>query len=62
MTVASGPAALAPVGLREGRGRVARYASRPGLVLAGAFLALVCVAAAWPGLLASQAPNAINPP
>ena len=61
MTVASGPAALAPVGLREGRGRVARYASRPGLILAGAFLALVCVAAAWPGLLASQAPNAINP-
>lgn len=66
MTVASGPpaaspVALGPLGLREGRARVARHASRPGLVLAGAFLALVCVAAAWPGLLATQGPNAINP-
>jgi peptide/nickel transport system permease protein len=61
MTVGSGPAALAPVGLRAGRARVAGPASRPGLVLACAFLALVCVAAAWPGLLAAQAPNAINP-
>jgi peptide/nickel transport system permease protein len=66
MTVAPSPAALSPAALapggpRAGRARAAGPAIRPGPVLAGAFLALVCVAAIWPGLLASQAPNAINP-
>jgi peptide/nickel transport system permease protein len=39
---------------------VPRPAPRAGLILSAAFLALVCVAAIWPSLLAGG-PNAINP-
>jgi peptide/nickel transport system permease protein len=60
MTVAPAELGVPVAAGTLGRSRAARYAGRPGLLLSAAFLALVCVAAAWPGLLAS-APNTINP-
>jgi peptide/nickel transport system permease protein len=60
-TAGAGQDATAPTaGVLPGSPRAARHAARPAVLLSAAFLALACVAAAWPGLLASG-PDAINP-